>query len=137
MTHFCGVPPDICIKANWILIQCYVLLRCTVEIKKTKNKAPFSSFGKSLDFVSSSLLYQWVQEDYACEAYYATNNNKTVGFALLRKTDFDPYGVHSDPWVTNLVWVLPSARRRGVGVNFWKQSFVINKLHPFVTTKHQ
>lgn len=94
------------------------------EIKITKNKQFLSRHLEELkgrDNMYGKIMERWIEEDYPCLAYYAVTHDKTLGFALVHKVDFDPNGIHYDPWILDLVWVQPTARRHGVATALLKK----------------
>jgi GNAT superfamily N-acetyltransferase len=64
-------------------------------------------------------LQRWIDdcdqppEDY--EAVCFVENGVVHGFACIRRAEFDPLGEQVDPWLIELVYVVPSHRRRGIG----------------------
>jgi hypothetical protein len=83
--------------------------------KTTSCKAGFQTF--VLDNKSSQMcLDRWVgdttQPSGEYIAFYHTRENKTIGFALIRKCDMDSFEEHLNPWLIELVYVHSTYRRQ-------------------------
>jgi GNAT superfamily N-acetyltransferase len=85
------------------------------KIKRTTNPQSFLKFQKAVGDKYSGFLLKWANETKPVVAYYAVQQGHTYGFALLHKSDMDPFGTHADPYVLDLVYVVPKYRRNGIG----------------------
>ena len=60
-----------------------------------------------------SFLFQWVREKHVVMYLKLNADNIVVSFALLHKTDYDPYRKHKNPYVLDYIYTYTNYRNMG------------------------
>ena len=60
-----------------------------------------------------SFLFQWVREKHVVMYLKLNADDDVVSFALLHKTDYDPYRKHKNPYVLDYIYTYKNYRNMG------------------------
>jgi len=63
--------------------------------------------------LETSLIFRWVREDEPVMFLKLHSNNDVASFALLHKTDYDPYEKHKVPYVLDYIYTYEKYRNKG------------------------
>ena len=68
----------------------------------------------------SPFVLQWSREAQVLAAFIV-QDQKTIGFALMHKTDSDPLGQYRNPYVLDYIYIAPRYRGQGYAIRLLKE----------------